>query len=159
VVRRVILLSTISVILLAALPAVPAQAWWAGRACRTHSTSAQVATHKVCVLINIHDLYQHSQGLFQLHADNLIGAKEVYVDYVRLFRNGVVVRTANPDRWYTACGSCSPNYVSTPWRTSCDAGELLYKADARYRLHWRSGGFSSFFTIQSNGFYFRNCYG
>lgn len=95
---------------------------------------------EVCFSVNEHKTWHWHEGYAGFHSSNL----DVWVDFVRIYRNGNLVDANTYPQW-TLAG----NVFTTDWATNCNAGDDWY-SKTRYRFRAPSGAISNYFSNVSN---------
>lgn len=139
--RRFVLMVVMSMMLMG-LAATPADAAWRGRRCQDYpSPNGGGRFHRICALVNQNDISQSLQGLIQ-YGSNVqplggSGASEIYIEWIVLIKDGVVVKRVDPRVWTPAGNACCPS-SATGW-TAAHYGHK-FKAQAAFKLKWKPNG-------------------
>jgi hypothetical protein len=148
--RVAIVLGIISTVLLGT---VPAQASQVGplqhfkEVCATVPVP-QEADPDVCVSVNGSTVYfkELIEGLARLDVPGAFGFYEWQTDYIHLYRNANVVKSAGPTGWMSAGNSS----FSTAWFDTCNTqGPNDYRAVWRGRARFIDGSPGSYVKINS----------
>jgi hypothetical protein len=134
--KRILTVVAISVAIVATTM-TPAQAVVISEKCRTHSGWNNF---KVCVNVNEHNTYHWKEAnasCLTSCGGNLDG---IYVDWLRLYKNGTVVQVTQGDRWVLSFS------YSTDWANDDCGAQWIAGVRYRVRVGDQTSGYWTLYT-------------